>query len=84
MGSLIMIYKGEDEIHYFTGRHLDNARRGSVSVSGLMKGQYNLLVFPLNKSGLPSRFPANLQLQSEVINVSAPANDSKYTYTFLL
>ena len=62
-GSFIMLYNGEDDIHYFVGRRMD-----SIPVKGLTRDHYNVLVFPLNESGLPFELPSNPR--KEIVNVS--------------
>ena len=74
-GALIILIHDNGEIHYFMNRRRDSGARDSVvSVSGLSKGHYSLLVLLLNESGLPFPQPAS----GVGINVSTVTADGKY------
>lgn len=70
-GALIILIHDNGETHY--RRQDSGARDNVVSVSGLTKGHYSLLVLLLNESGLPFPQPA-----SGVINVPPVTADGKY------
>lgn len=72
-GSFIALIHDNGKSYYFVNRGPDNGARDSVvSVSGLPKGHYSLLVLLLNENRLRIIFP---QPASRVINVTA---DGKY------
>ena len=77
-GSFIVLNYGGDKFHYLVNRRSDNGAHDGVSVNGLTRDSYNLLVFLLNGSGLPFTLPSNQQ--RIVVNVSVTAKSEYFRW----